>query len=163
MQETTDSWLVIEDAARQAFLPSVSDSPGMVAVLRRAIRFAHTDATANEIVLDRRAVILGLVAVGLGVTGTVPNNTATWFASWLALQPKVTDLASAIVAAEMGAPPTDGETSAQRDTMPVGAAAVALAHAAGAAVVASRACRQLSQQSAATMWNAARKFLEVLS
>src|SRR3954470_7290380 len=83
---TGDPWLEIEEAALNAFSGSISlSAPGLVAAIRRATRYVHIDTTAKQIVLDRRAVLLGILAVGLQDTPSRQHgNSATWFADGVA-------------------------------------------------------------------------------
>jgi hypothetical protein len=84
-QQQADPWAEIEQAALAAFGPHINlKAPGLVAVVRRSLRYAQIDSSAREIVIDQRAFFLGLVAVGLGETPSRSRgNTATWFAYWL--------------------------------------------------------------------------------
>ena len=78
-------WAAIEQAALDAFAEHLNvQSPNLAAVLRRAPRYAQIDRQASEIVVDRRAVLLALIGVGLADTPSLAlGNTATWFADWL--------------------------------------------------------------------------------
>jgi hypothetical protein len=58
----------------------------MVAVARRSIRYAVIDESAREIVIDKRAFLFGLLAVGLDQPSRSRGNTATWVADWLQSQ-----------------------------------------------------------------------------
>jgi hypothetical protein len=61
-----------------------TDAPGLVAVLRGSIRFAMIDTARSEIVLDIRAFVLALLAVGLDDPRTNRiGSTALWLADWL--------------------------------------------------------------------------------
>jgi hypothetical protein len=80
-----DPWVDIEQAALDAFGTQINPkAPGLVAVIRRSVRCAQIDRSAGEIVIDRRAFFLGLIAVGVGKTPSRSRgNTATWFVFWL--------------------------------------------------------------------------------
>ncbi len=63
---TADPWQGVEAAALAAFSGSINaGAPGLVAVIQRATRYAVVDTSAREIVLDRRAILFGLLSVGL--------------------------------------------------------------------------------------------------
>lgn len=85
---TADPWQGVEAAALAAFSGSINaGAPGLVAVIQRATRYAVVDTSAREIVLDRRAILFGLLSVGLQNTPSgALDNTATWFARWLSAQ-----------------------------------------------------------------------------
>ena len=80
-----DPWQGVEAAALAAFSGSINaGAPGLVAAIQRATRYAVVDTSAREIVLDRRAILFGLLSVGLQDTPSrALGNTATWFAGWL--------------------------------------------------------------------------------
>ncbi|MGV8955597.1 MAG: P-loop NTPase fold protein, partial [Cypionkella sp.] len=61
-----------------------SGSPGMVTTLRRAIRYAQVDRSARRIIIDERALFLGMLSSGqLDTPSASFGNTATWIASWI--------------------------------------------------------------------------------
>lgn len=94
---TVGSWQGVEAAALAAFSGSINaGAPALVAAIQRATRYAVVDTNAREIVLDRRAVLFGLLSVGLQDTPSLAlGNTATWFAGWLSA--RVPDLVSKIL------------------------------------------------------------------
>src|SRR5258708_5616815 len=79
-----DSWAEIEQAALAAFSTYINTSaPGLVAVIRRSVRYAKVDSPAREIIIDRRAVVLGVIVVGLETPERSRGSTANWLTSWL--------------------------------------------------------------------------------
>ena len=81
----TDSWSQIEESALEAFGSAINrQAPGLVAVIKSSLRYSHVDHGQRQIVIDRRAFILALTAVGVQETPSMGyGNTATWFAAWL--------------------------------------------------------------------------------
>jgi hypothetical protein len=79
-----DSWAEIEQAALAAFSTYINTSaPGLVAVIRRSVRYAKVESPAREIIIDRRAVVLGVIVVGLETPERSRGSTANWLTSWL--------------------------------------------------------------------------------
>lgn len=82
----TQFWPLLEQATLRVFMEiGAADSPGMVATLRHAIRYATVDDKARRIVVDTRAFVLGLLAAGRNDTpSTRYGNTSTWIAQFVA-------------------------------------------------------------------------------
>src|SRR5689334_6568603 len=78
-------WPSLEQATLRAFMEiGVADSPGIVATLRRSIRYAAVDDKARQIVVDARAFVLGLLAAGRQDTPSARHgNTSTWIAQFI--------------------------------------------------------------------------------
>lgn len=71
------------DEAVAAFAPSLDpNAPGLVTVLRRSVDYADIQRAVSQVVVDRRALLLALVAIGLETSDHYANS-ATWFATWL--------------------------------------------------------------------------------
>lgn len=81
-----DPWRDIENAALNAFKGTANlKAPGLVAVLRRCVRYARVDHDNHQIVVERKAFLLGLCAVGtLDKPSQSFGNTATWAAAFIA-------------------------------------------------------------------------------
>jgi hypothetical protein len=80
-----DPWRDIETAALNAFKGTANlKAPGLVAVLRRCVRYARVDHDNHQIVVERQAFLFGLCAVGtLDKPSQSFGNTATWAAAFL--------------------------------------------------------------------------------
>lgn len=109
-------WQELENAALAAFSAYVHPgAPGLVATLKRAAHYAVVDAGKREIVIDRRAFLLGLLSYGsLDKPSASRGNTATWIASWLSR--RVPDLSSLLMEVLTG---TDKLHHACEDGFPV--------------------------------------------
>lgn len=82
------------DEAAAAFAPSLDpNAPGLVSVVRRSVEYAVIDSGRSRVVIDRRALLLALVDIGLE-TADQYSNTATWFADWLRRRLSSLDLPS---------------------------------------------------------------------
>lgn len=53
-------------------------------LIRAAIVFAHIDHAARQVLVDRRALVLGLLTFGAERGNDDGGNTATWLAEWVA-------------------------------------------------------------------------------
>ena len=80
------SWPEIEQRAVAAFSEFANPkAEGLTRTLRRAARYATIDRAAAEIVIDKRAFLLGLVSYGILETPSVSyGNSATWVGTWIA-------------------------------------------------------------------------------
>jgi hypothetical protein len=66
----------------RAFRPSINVSaPNLMVVLRRSLSFAQIQNEKREIIVDREAFLLAVVAVGIE-PASYPN-TSQWFGNWL--------------------------------------------------------------------------------
>ena len=75
----TDRWAAVEEGALSAFEHYTNHTEGINGTLRRAAHYAKIDEVAREIVIDKRAFVLGLVSYGLLETPSLSyGNTATW-------------------------------------------------------------------------------------
>lgn len=81
-----DPWRDIETAALNAFKGTANlQAPGLVAVLRRCVRYARVDHDHHQIVVERNAFLYGLCAVGtLDKPSQSFGNTATWAVAFIA-------------------------------------------------------------------------------
>jgi len=59
-----------------------SNAIALVTVLRRSVDYANVDESRSQIVVDRRALLLAMVAVGNDPSYQY-SNTAKWFTEWL--------------------------------------------------------------------------------
>lgn len=98
----TDMWQEIENGAISAFSAYAHPkAPGLVATLKRAAHYGVVDSERREIVIDRRAFLLGLLSYGsLDEPSTSRGNTATWISSWLAS--RIPGLSSLLIGALTG-------------------------------------------------------------
>ncbi|MDQ0563227.1 hypothetical protein QO004_005036 [Rhizobium mesoamericanum] len=80
-----DPWREIEDAALKAFEGTANlRAPGLVAVLRRSVRYARVDNDLRQILIERSAFFYGLLAVGaLDKPSKSFGNTATWVTAFI--------------------------------------------------------------------------------
>lgn len=85
-ESLTSFWPSLEQTALRAFMEvGAADSPGVVSVLNRAVRYVKIDDNRSQIVLDSRAFLLGLLSSGRQDTPSAQyGNTATWIASFVA-------------------------------------------------------------------------------
>src|SRR3954453_12043429 len=97
-----DIWDAVETASLAAFGPAVSQSHGITTSLRRAGRYAVVDSSAHEIVVDRLAVLLGLVAAGLAQGPSPANDTASWLVQFLSERVGRESLEKTLAMAESG-------------------------------------------------------------
>ncbi|TBE99675.1 P-loop NTPase fold protein [Rhizobium ruizarguesonis] len=83
---SADPWREIESAALKAFQGTANlKAPGLVAVLRRSVRYGRVDHDLRQILIERKAFLYGLIAVGnLDKPSRSFGNTATWVAAFLA-------------------------------------------------------------------------------
>lgn len=73
-----------KDAAVALFKPHIDEgAPGLVDVLRRSVDYVHVDQKKGELVIDRRAIFLATLSVGLDLSRSQFPNMANWFADWL--------------------------------------------------------------------------------
>ena len=55
---------------------------GLQQVLRRSVEYVNIDRLRRELVIDRRAILLGMVANGLDPENS-DSNSSKWFSNWL--------------------------------------------------------------------------------
>lgn len=69
------------------------NAPALVAVLQRSLVFAVVDKSANEVVIDRRALLMGALSVGVtDAARPTRGSTTGWLTQWVGHH--VPDLAS---------------------------------------------------------------------
>lgn len=83
--EPVEEFAHLEQALLAACAQSIDPHAwGLVSALRAGIRYAAVDVGARQIVLDYRALMLGIVTVGDDQNYRASyHNSATWFVDWL--------------------------------------------------------------------------------